>query len=256
MLEMDSTIDDVQLRLVETDDYARIEFYNIPEPANPAGYEGRFHIAARSYGDPADDAKAINFWYGSGNTGGGTDLMSIKSDGRVAIGSTSGNLAALNVQAIDDFDQDIRLKGQGRISSQGSIALWLDDNNNSSTDDAFEIRSGADVTVFEVFENGDVYVRGSMVHSSDRSRKENIVSVNSAQILDQVAKLDISKWNFKGDDYSHLGPMAQDFYAAFGLGGTDKGIATVDSDGVALAAIQALLKRIEALEALLKEREE
>jgi hypothetical protein len=49
--------------------------------------------------------------------------------------------------------------------------------------------------------------------------------------------------------------MAQDFYAAFGLGSTDKGIATVDSDGVALAAIQALLKRIETLEALLLEKE-
>ena len=34
--------------------------------------------------------------------------------------------------------------------------------------------------------------------------------------------------------------MAQDFYAAFGLGESDKGIDTVDADGVALAAIQGL----------------
>ena len=38
----------------------------------------------------------------------------------------------------------------------------------------------------------------------------------------------------------HVGPMAQDFHAAFGLGGDDKHINTVDADGVALAAIQGL----------------
>ena len=37
-----------------------------------------------------------------------------------------------------------------------------------------------------------------------------------------------------------MGPMAQDFYAAFGLGADDRHIVTVDADGVALAAIQGL----------------
>ena len=51
--------------------------------------------------------------------------------------------------------------------------------------------------------------------------------------------MSIARWNFKGDaNTTHLGPMAQDFHAVFGLGGDDKDIATVDADGVALAAIQ------------------
>ena len=37
-----------------------------------------------------------------------------------------------------------------------------------------------------------------------------------------------------------MGPMAQDFHAAFGLGVSDKLIDTIDPDGVALAAIQGL----------------
>ena len=37
--------------------------------------------------------------------------------------------------------------------------------------------------------------------------------------------------------------MAQDFFAAFGLGASDKTISTVDSQGVALLAIQALEQR-------------
>jgi trimeric autotransporter adhesin len=44
----------------------------------------------------------------------------------------------------------------------------------------------------------------------------------------------------------HLGPMAQDFKAAFGLGETDTGITSVDADGVALAAIQGLNQKVES----------
>ncbi len=52
----------------------------------------------------------------------------------------------------------------------------------------------------------------------------------------------ISTWNYKAQDDSirHMGPMAQDFNAAFGLGVSDKLIDTIDPDGVALAAIQGL----------------
>ncbi len=45
-----------------------------------------------------------------------------------------------------------------------------------------------------------------------------------------------------------MGPMAQDFRAAFGLGVNDTSIVTVDADGVALAAIQGLNERVVALE--------
>ena len=83
--------------------------------------------------------------------------------------------------------------------------------------------------------------------------------------------LPMTGWNYisQDDKIRHIGPMAQDFYAAFGLGHTDKGIATIDADGVSLAAIQGLnnklkneiqqqdgeikglKKRLEAIEALL-----
>ena len=42
--------------------------------------------------------------------------------------------------------------------------------------------------------------------------------------------------------------MAQDFHAAFGVGLDDKHIATVDADGVALAAIQGLNQKLEQKE--------
>src|SRR6185295_2058477 len=77
--------------------------------------------------------------------------------------------------------------------------------------------------------------------SSDRNLKENFAPVSPRDVLDKVAAMPISRWNFIGDARTaHFGPMAQDFHAAFGLGTDERHIATVDADGVALAAIQGL----------------
>lgn len=81
--------------------------------------------------------------------------------------------------------------------------------------------------------------------TSDRNAKENFAAIAPGEVLEKVAALPISRWNFKGDSATeHLGPMAQDFHAAFGLGRDDKTIATVDADGVALAAIQGLNEKL------------
>ena len=63
--------------------------------------------------------------------------------------------------------------------------------------------------------------------------------------------MSIATWNWKSQDAGirHMGPMAQDFYAAFGLGETDKGISTVDGQGVALAAIQGLYQVVQEKDA-------
>jgi hypothetical protein len=83
---------------------------------------------------------------------------------------------------------------------------------------------------------------GAWTSVSDRNAKENLRPVNTAEVLAKVAALPLSTWNYKSQaaHIQHLGPMAQDFKAAFGLGETDTGITTVDADGVALAAIQGL----------------
>jgi hypothetical protein len=61
-------------------------------------------------------------------------------------------------------------------------------------------------------------------------------------VLERVAELPITKWNFKteGRGVEHLGPIAQDFHAPFGLGDSNKAIGTLDADGVALAAVPGL----------------
>ena len=74
-------------------------------------------------------------------------------------------------------------------------------------------------------------------------------AISPKEVLAKVAALPITEWNFKTmPGLRHMGPMAQDFYAAFGLGGSDTTITTVDPDGVALAAIQGLNQKLQQKE--------
>ena len=74
-------------------------------------------------------------------------------------------------------------------------------------------------------------------------------------MLSALASLPVSEWSYTSDPDGarHVGPMAQDFNAAFGLGADDKHIATVDADGVALAAIQGLNQKLQQQETELAE---
>jgi len=99
---------------------------------------------------------------------------------------------------------------------------------------------------------------GVWTNASDGDMKENFSAVDGQAVLASLAEMPISTWNHKTEDASvrHMGPTAQDFYAAFNLGPSDTSIGTLDADGVALAAIQGLYEvvqeqdaRIQALEA-------
>ncbi|MCF0063212.1 tail fiber domain-containing protein [Dyadobacter chenwenxiniae] len=92
---------------------------------------------------------------------------------------------------------------------------------------------------------------------SDSTRKENFRATDGALFLKKISGMRLGSWNYKGQDvkqYRHYGPMAQDFFAAFGrdelgLIGENKSINQADFDGVNLIAIQALIKEVEALKA-------
>ena len=104
---------------------------------------------------------------------------------------------------------------------------------------------------------GNVTSKGVLL-TSDRNAKKNFSSVNSLSILEKVARLPISSWNYKTDanDMRHIGPMAQDFHATFGLNGKDdKHISSIDEQGVALAAIQGLYQQNQKLITQLKSLE-
>ena len=84
---------------------------------------------------------------------------------------------------------------------------------------------------------------------SDRNRKENFLDVNGEDLLARLRAVPVTTWNYKAQDRSirHMGPMAQDLYAAFGLGESNLLISTIDIDGVNLAGVQAVAARTDQL---------
>jgi len=127
---------------------------------------------------------------------------------------------------------------------QISPTSWVDFNNSGGN---FRINTDQIPGYeFEVRPNGNGFVKGTLtargfVQSSDRNAKQNIEAVDKPTVLAKVMDLPISEWSYKDAPGSrHIGPMAQDFYTAFALGDTDTGISSIDTSGVALAAIQAV----------------
>jgi hypothetical protein len=148
------------------------------------------------------------------------------ADGDIEVGARLYLAGQIRMNTIDG-DQAIYFHDDG---SQTNESLYWDDSQ-----DRFEFSNEVTAPVF--------------TPTSDRDAKEDFIPIDTAAVLDKVAALPITTWRFKADGgrSRHLGPVAQDFHAAFGLGSDDKHIATVDADGVALAAIQALKAENDAL---------
>jgi len=94
--------------------------------------------------------------------------------------------------------------------------------------------------------NGNLTLGGALRESSDIARKENLQAVDAEDVLAKVNSLPVYTWNYIGDAETtrHMGPIAQDMYAAFGLGEDDQHISPLDVNGAALAAVQALTDRV------------
>jgi hypothetical protein len=185
-------------------------------------------------------------------------LNTASNDHGVVSGGTS-NTASGTSSTVPGGDSNL---AQGNFSfaagrrakalHRGSF-VWGDNQNvdkPSSTENEFNVYASGGVRIFSdaAATTGVLLAPGSGVWSmvSDVARKENLAPVDPCQVLEGVSTLPIWTWNYgaQADSIRHMGPTAQDFRAAFGLGASDKLIDTIDPDGVALAAIQGLHARL------------
>lgn len=92
---------------------------------------------------------------------------------------------------------------------------------------------------------------GVWTNVSDVNRKHFFLSVSGEDVLDRLRRMPVSTWSYRVDDARtrHIGPTAQDFHRAFGLGSDSVTIATIDADGVALAAAKALDQQAQSQQA-------
>ncbi len=151
--------------------------------------------------------------------------------------------------------------GRRAKANQAGCFVWGGDypyaDVTCDAPNAFVVRASGGVTFYTSSDlSSGAYLDpggGSWNNMSARSRKENFAAVDGAALLDRLGEIDITTWNYKSQAPSirHIGPMADDFNGLVaGLGGEGQGfINSLDADGVALAAVQALYAQNQALKA-------
>jgi hypothetical protein len=156
----------------------------------------------------------------------------------------SGNVATNNAFAT----------GTSAIASNTGAFVWADDSGSSfasTSNNQFSVRASGGVAFFSnagattgvILPPGS----GSWNSASDRNLKAHFAAVNPEAILQALVAIPVDTWNYKAQDehIHHIGPMAQDFHAAFGVGEDDKHISEVDAQGVAFSAIQGLNQKLD-----------
>ncbi|HET9209339.1 MAG TPA: tail fiber domain-containing protein [Thermoanaerobaculia bacterium] len=205
----------------------------------------------------------------TGNVGIGTASPSTKlhvtsSDS----GTTDGKVFIENTSATSSPRELLELKGNGGVAfildDTSDASRWTTSNIGSQYLINNQANTGIEVTITST---GSMTIAGTLTQGSSRDIKTGFDSLAPKEALSRVAALPVSLWSYKTEkDVRHVGPMAEDFHQAFGLGADDKHIAPGDQAGVALLAVQGLnqvvqekdreiadLKsRIEALEKLVQ----
>ena len=144
--------------------------------------------------------------------------------------------------------------GGAQFSFDNGTVEWRAGSDNSGQFRLDVLDGGGDIE-FRLNADGDLTIAGTLDENSDRNSKHDIEWLDPASILASVLELPVAEWSYLGQDARHVGPMAQDFAALFGLGAKATSIATRDLAGVALLSIQALAAENAELEARLTELE-
>ena len=120
------------------------------------------------------------------------------------------------------------------------------DTTKSTADNQFMVRANGGVVFYSNAARTSgvslAHGAGAWANLSDKNKKAHFKNENANEVLKKLAGIEITSWNYKSQSPSirHIGPMAQDLYAAFHFGESDTTITTIDVDGISLLAIQAL----------------
>ncbi len=171
----------------------------------------------------------------------------------------AGGLGGASIDLVNDFSGDawkITSKEQGgfkiRDDANSFDALVINRAEVAGQNRPFVgFNVEPPVQAIDTWTGAQLTIGGVWTNASDVALKQGFENVDARIILATVSELPISSWSYKSEDSSikHIGPTAQDFHAAFGLGASSKNIGTVDADGIALLSIQALHDLVKSLEA-------
>ncbi|HSH01782.1 MAG TPA: tail fiber domain-containing protein [Anaerolineae bacterium] len=155
------------------------------------------------------------------------------------------------------LDDSIFIHANGNTSlgtdatSQGQLHI----RGNQPSENLIYAADNTEAERLRLDSDGNLTIGGILTEASDKNLKENFIPSNPQAVLEALANMPVMYWNFISDENGalHLGPTAQDFYAAFGLGHSDTRIASLDANGVTMASIQALYQHYQAQEAAIND---
>jgi hypothetical protein len=216
-----------------------------------------------------------SFAHGSLNTISGNNATALGSQNTIGSSANSGAFAfGLLSQA--NASQAFAIGERATVGSTRAMVISLGPSFGVATNDAgtgtFTVRAANGIyfgtntgtpsitsgRFIETSTGAYLTSTGVWTNTSDRNVKESFIPVNGEEVLRRLKGVPMTTWKYRADPAGvrHLGPMAQDFAAAFGLGDSDKAISTVDASGVALAAAQALDARTAAQQSRIGELEQ
>lgn len=231
---------------------------NIGEYSVAIGQDVRASAAnATAFGLRSTAAQQSSFAAGEDNTASGAASVALGYHAHT--NARQGSFVFSDRSSVDTLRAGVNHSANWRVS--GGFRVFTASNLSTGV----TIQSGASVSnwgqsnaVISTSTGAYLGTDGVWHDVSDVNRKHLFAEVSGEDVLARLRTLPITTWTYKvdSDDVRHLGPTAQDFHAAFGLGSDPTTIAGVDEGGVALAAAQALERRsteqaarIDALEA-------
>lgn len=95
--------------------------------------------------------------------------------------------------------------------------------------------------------DGSLTISGLLSEGSSATLKHNLRNTDDEAILETVCSMKMKRWQYLDDpsQAEHIGPIAEEFHAAFGVGSNEKRLASMDVAGVALASVRALNEKLE-----------
>ncbi|MBP7779087.1 MAG: tail fiber domain-containing protein [Acidobacteria bacterium] len=205
--------------------------------------------------------------FGNTTVASGTESMAIGKDTSATaesafagggVGTTASGIRSLA------FGENVLAAGSGSValgtragvSANGSFAFGDRSSQTVFTvtqPNQFKVRAAGGV---EFFSNPEANIGVRLVAGgvqwtslSDVNAKHRFRDLDGEDVLTKFAAMPVREWSYKAqeDAIRHIGPTAQDFHAAFGLGEEPLRIGTLDADGVALAGVKAVEARTRRL---------
>jgi hypothetical protein len=175
------------------------------------------------------------------------------------VNSNGAGAVALGYRSTADANYSVAIGRAASTNGQAGAIVITDgstsDSVEASAQNQFSLRAAGGIRLYtnSTKTTGVTMNAGGSAWNvlSDRNRKENVLAIGGEDVLARLRNVPVTTWNYisEGRQVRHIGPMAQDWHAAFGFNADPLTINQGDFDGVNLAAVKALDARTQAQQA-------